>query len=141
MTRIVLSALLVMLFAAPASVSGASANEFGPRDIIPSCHNNTVLKRVVSKLAYANYQFHWGVSIGRITDVYEKPMAINAPDSLITRRYCGGTAWLSDGSHSEVYYLIESSQGFVSIGYSVQSCLPKFDPWRTYDGWCRAIGP
>jgi hypothetical protein len=134
MKRFCLSALFIVLLAAPASAGWS-------RGYLPPCDSGDVLILIRSKFAYADRTFHWGVKIGPITDIYERPMTIRAPKSLIARRYCGGTAWLTDGSRSEVYYLIESRQGFVSIGYSVESCLPAFDPWRTYDGWCRAARP
>jgi hypothetical protein len=59
----------------------------------------------------------------------------------IDRRYCSATAWLSNGETSKVVYLIEATQGFASIGWNVESCLPGYDPWRVYDGWCRSIRP
>ena len=64
----------------------------------------------------------------------------NGP-SWIDRRYCTATAWLSNGKSSEVVYLIEATQGFASIGWNVQSCLPGYDRWRIYDAWCRSIRP
>lgn len=96
---------------------------------------------VKQKFAYADrHTYHWGVRLDSVSDIYELPDQI-VSKSLINRRYCHGTAWLSDGRKSEVVYVVESRQGFASLTFRVQSCLPAYDPWHVYDGWCRSIRP
>jgi hypothetical protein len=134
MKRIALGSLILLLFALP-------ANAWWTRGRAPACDSQEVISRIQSKFAYADRNtFHWGLQIRKVTEVYETPEVIQSA-SLIYRRYCRGTAWLSDGRSSEVYFIVESRQGFASYGFRVQSCLPEFDPWHTYDGWCRAAYP
>ncbi len=119
---------------------GASA-EASWKGYLPPCESGHVLSRIKQKFSYANRNtFHWGAGITSVSNIREVPGLIRN-DSLIDRRYCRGTAWLSDGRRSEVVYLIESQQGFASTGWRVQSCLPAFDPWHVYGSWCRSIEP
>jgi hypothetical protein len=59
--------------------------------------------------------------------------------SNTSRRYCGATADFSDGRSRPVYYLIRDEMGFASVGDGVQFCVPGFDRWRAYNGYCRLI--
>jgi len=120
---------------------GAPAKAWWKNGYLPPCENGHVLARIKQKFSYANRNtFHWGATINSVTNIGEKPEII-LNDSHISRRYCYGTAWLSDGRSSQVVYLIESLQGFASTGWRVQSCLPAFDPWHVYGSWCRSIKP
>ncbi|WP_421723353.1 hypothetical protein [Bauldia sp.] len=136
MKRLCLAALIAFGVTAP-----AEAGWFRGDGYLPECHSRQVLATVAQKFAYANRKtFHWGVKIEAVTDVYEKPEQIQA-HSDIGRRYCRGTAWMTDGSQSEVAYLIETRQGFASVGWRVESCLPAYDEWHVYGSWCRSIRP
>ena len=135
MKRISLAALLVLAFAAPASAWWSRGN-------LPDCDASGVIDQIKIKFLYGDKRiFHTGLWIERVTDMYERPRVVQARKSLIRRRYCSGTAWFNDGSRQQVIYLIESGQGFASMGYAVQSCMPGYDRWHTYDGWCQSIRP
>ena len=108
---------------------------------LPVCDEPGVLSKVVDKFSY--YDSHVigsGLVIANIGDIRETRINVDGP-SRIPRRYCHGTAWLSDGKRSEVVYLIEFQAGFASIHWNVQSCLPGFDPYRVYGSWCHSIRP
>lgn len=108
---------------------------------LPDCGAPQVLGRIAEKFAYADRHVTFtGLAIEHIGEVRESKLD-GGPPGLIDRRYCRATAWMSDGQKSDVAYLIESKQGFASLGWNVESCLPKFDRWRVYDGWCRSIRP
>jgi hypothetical protein len=120
---------------------GAPAQAWWSKGYLPACISGPVVATIKQNFAYADRRtFHWGVGIKSFTGIHETPQQIRSA-SLIARRYCRGTALLSDGRRSEVVYLIESKQGFASIGWRVQSCLPAYDPWHVYDGWCRSAEP
>jgi hypothetical protein len=119
----------------------APAEAFWSRGRTPPCDSPQVIASIKQKFSYADRRtFHWGVAIAQVSDIYESPEVIHN-HSLIKRRFCRGTAWLSDGRRSEVVYLIESKQGFASITWRVESCLPEYDPWHVYGSWCRSIRP
>ncbi len=134
MKRLCLALFLVIIAGVPAKAWYSKGN-------LPTCNSWQVIISIQQKFSYANRKtFHWGVGIKSVTEIRELPDIIR-DHSLIGRRYCRGTAWLSNGRRSEVVYLIESKQGFASIGWRVESCLPAYDPWHVYGSWCRSIEP
>jgi hypothetical protein len=149
MPRIAIGLLLAILsFAGPAGASdyyrapayGGPSHHFW-NGYLPACDQPEVLGRIAEKFAYADrHMLFTGLAIAHIDRIRESDLDVGGP-SLIDRRYCHATAWLSDGRKSEVVYLIESRQGFASITWNVESCLPSFDRWRVYDAWCRSIRP
>ena len=108
----------------------------------PACDDWSVLARVTEKFAYQDrHVAHEGLSISGINDIREQAPKVGGP-GLVHRRYCSATAWLSNGRKSQVAYLIEGpGLATFSIGWHVESCLVGHDPWRVYDGHCRAIQP
>jgi len=134
MNRVLLAFLIAFGFAAP-------ANAWWNKGKLPMCDAPQVLSSVAAKFRYADRKtFHWGVNISEIRDIYETPEVIDNT-SLIGRRFCRGTAWMTDGRSEEVAYLIETKQGFASVTWRVESCLPAYDPWHVYGAWCRSIKP
>lgn len=108
---------------------------------LPVCDEPHVVSKVVDKFAYYDaHVIHSGLAIAQIDGIRETELDVAGP-SLIPRRYCRGTAWLSNGERSQVVYLIEFQTGLASITWNVQSCLPQFDPYRVYDSWCLSIKP
>jgi hypothetical protein len=131
-------ALLALLIAFGVS---APAQAWWSKGTLPPCDAPNVVSSIVQKFRYANRRtFHWGVDIARVMDITERPEVIRN-SSLIGRRYCHATALLTDGRREEVAYLVESKQGFVGIGWRVESCLPDYDPWHVYGAWCRSVEP
>jgi hypothetical protein len=136
MIRIAAGLLALAFMAAP-----ASANPSWWRGSLPDCGSPSVLAKVRAKVAYgAPRVLGYHLSIEGIDGIYQDDVDAYGA-GLIDRRYCSATAWLSNGKQSEVVYLIESAQGFASIGWNVESCLPGYDRWRVYDAWCRSIRP
>jgi hypothetical protein len=133
MKRFLLALLVAVGFAAPAQA-------WWTKGRTPPCDSGRVIASIKERFLSAERTFHFGVAINEVSDIYETPEQI-VSHGLIGRRFCRGTAWLSDQSNSDLFYLIESKQGFASIGFRVTLCLPGFDPWHVYDGWCRSIQP
>ena len=57
----------------------------------------------------------------------------------IGRQYCEADVLLSDGESRDIWYLIETDQGFASYGNSVEFCVSGFDRWYVYNGNCRVL--
>jgi hypothetical protein len=108
---------------------------------LPSCDAPSVIATIPERFAYQDANLIGsGIAITGIDRIHEH--AVKAGPGLVDRRYCGATAWLSNGRQSEVVYIIEGPKlGFASIGWHVESCLPAYDPYRVYDAWCRSIRP
>jgi hypothetical protein len=134
MNRVLLACLIAIGFAAPANAWWSKGN-------LPTCDAPGVISSVVAKFRRAEQRtFHWGVQIAQVRDIYETPELIENT-SLIGRRYCRATAIMTDGRAEEVAYLIETKQGFASVTWRVESCLPDYDPWHVYGAWCRSAKP
>jgi hypothetical protein len=152
MLRTLTGALLAAAIAAPAFAAdyGDEAAPYTPpparhglaHGVPPLCDEPDVISRVAGKFAHYDANvIYSGLVIEHIDGIHQTALRAGGP-SLVDRRYCGGTVWLSDGRRSEVVYLIEGRKlGAFSIGWSVESCLPGFDPYRVYDGACRSIRP
>lgn len=57
----------------------------------------------------------------------------------IGRQYCEADVMLSDGESRNIWYLIETDQGFASFGNNVEFCVSGFDRWYVYNGACRVL--
>lgn len=134
MNRVLLAFLIALGFAAP-------ANAWWNKGTLPTCDQPLVISSVMQKFRIADRRtFHWGVEISEIRGVYETPEVIRN-SSLIDRRYCRAVAIMTDGRSEDIAYLIETKQGFASVSWRVESCLPAYDPWHVYGAWCRAAKP
>ncbi|MHA1554703.1 MAG: hypothetical protein ACTSU0_09865 [Alphaproteobacteria bacterium] len=148
MLRFALSVLAVIGFAATAQAADVpyvSAGYHGHANLhqglhyLPACDTPAVLARISERFAYADARIqHTGLAVEHIDGTHQHQLRAGGP-GLIDRRYCGAQAWLSDGQRSEVVYVIEADQGFASLSWSVESCLPAFDKHRVYGAWCRSI--
>jgi hypothetical protein len=119
----------------------ASAYPSWWRGKLPGCDEPRVLAKVQKKIAYgAPRVLGYDLAIETFDAISQDAVKAHGR-SWIDRRSCSATAWLSNGKSSEVVYLIEATQGFASIGWNVESCLPSYDRWRVYDAWCRSIRP
>lgn len=105
----------------------------------PDCGNGSVKARIIENFNWADrVTFYRGIAIRSID--YEQERAIESfGPSPIDRRYCKGRAWLSNGKTNVVYYRIERGMGLAGTGYKVEFCLPGYDPWHVYDGYCRVL--
>ena len=143
MRRILTSLLLVASSSLPAVAADYSVGPAGPGYAGgPSCTAWSVLARVTEKFAYQDARVaHEGIGITSIDNIREEPGRVGGP-GLVFRRYCEGTASLSNGRKAEVAYLIEGpGLATFSLGWHVESCVVGHDPWRVYDAHCRAISP
>ena len=143
MRRILTSLLLVASSAFPALAADYSVGPLGwSYGAGPSCTEPSVLARVSEKFAYQDARIvHEGIGITGIDNIREERGRVGGPGYVI-RRYCEGTAWLSNGRKAEVAYLIEGpGLATFSLGWHVESCVMGHDPWRVYDARCRAIRP
>ncbi|HEY5081683.1 MAG TPA: hypothetical protein VII91_07150 [Bauldia sp.] len=147
MRRILTTLLLVASSTWPALATDYSGGPVGWQKYFstfggPSCDQPSVLARVTEKFAYQDaHVVHSGIGITGIDNIREKPLRVDGA-GLVHRRYCEGTAWLSNGRKAELAYLIEGpALATFSVGWHVESCVVGIDPWRVYDRHCRAIRP
>lgn len=107
----------------------------------PDCYETKVLKSITKRFNKAE-RMTWNRGIDML-DI-SNPHGHNRhgfEDSSISRRYCHAYANLSNGSRHKVYYLIEANMGLAGYGWNVEFCIPRYDPWRIYDAYCRTVRP
>ncbi|MEJ0012544.1 MAG: hypothetical protein WDM94_07945 [Bauldia sp.] len=141
MRRILTSLLFVASLAGTASAAdystGTAYHGWHP---VPACDSFSVTWKISEKFAYQDARLiHSGLSISQLDGIHEKGTG-DVWQSRITRRYCGATAWLSNGKKAEVVYVIEGPHlSAFSKGWHVESCVAGFDPFHVYDANCRSI--
>jgi len=136
------TALLVLA----ALCSGAQATENrayfsmtkDPR--LPACDSASVHSAVAGTLARARADYADGRTITIIEDTTEVRYQENDVSPL-ARRYCRGTANLSDGKLQTVHYKLVEHAGFIGIGWAVEACLSPLDKWRVYGAYCSTTRP
>lgn len=117
------------------SVSTASAGG------LPECGSARLHAKIMSRFAWADRKT-WHRDLDIVTIDRDRQSALrHTGERRITTRYCRARAVLSNGRKSRIYYIVQRRMGFASIGYNVEFCLPGYDRWRVYDGWCRVVRP
>lgn len=107
--------------------------------IFPQCHDASVEHRIMDKFNWAEKNtWRRGFDMTGISQAHEHRTTVWR-NSSVTRRYCMGTAHMTDHSHRSVYFLIEDRGGFVGRTWNVTFCVSGLDPWRNHDGNCRTV--
>lgn len=140
MRRILTSLLFVASLAGSASAADYGSSGYSGWHAMPACDADTVTWKISEKFAYQDARLiHSGLSISGLANIHETGFG-DPWQGLVTRRYCGATAWLSNGKKAEVVYVIEGPHlSAFSKGWHVESCVAGFDPFHVYDAKCRSI--
>jgi len=105
----------------------------------PGCDDKTVLKEIIKRFNQTEEKtWQRGFGIETISRPRQRKL-VQYDNSKIARLYCRGHAHLTNGRHPTVLYVIEGGQGFAGTGFKVAYCVNGLDPWRSFDGSCRAI--
>ena len=117
------------------------------------CAQPWVLKSISNRFRYQvkHVPYLKDVSITEFHRVHEHRYIPAGEERPIARRYCGATVILSDGDNREIWYLIETGQGFATLNRNgllpaslvepdnVEFCVAGFDRWLVYNGACRVL--
>ncbi|WP_243371168.1 hypothetical protein [Microvirga solisilvae] len=108
---------------------------------LPACAEGAVLHNVASNFANKERQF-WNsnaqiLAFEQIEEVAWRPAGLD----YIPRRYCTGTAVVSDGFRHKVNFSIREDLGFIGIGWSTDSCVDGFDRNYAYAPHCKQAAP
>ena len=107
---------------------------------LPDCTAASVQSAVAGTVARARKDYYGGRTILSIDGISEVNNSGNDV-SPIERRYCKGTASLSDGTIQSVHYMVEEHAGFVGLSWNVEACLAPLDKWRVYGDHCSTARP
>ncbi len=109
----------------------------------PHCEDPKVQSRIVSGFRHkARNELHRpDLGIAQIVHIHQNRFEPQKHVDTFTvpRRYCKGTAMLTNGDHRTVWYLIEGGAGFATIGANVEFCVSGFDHWNVYNSYCRVL--
>lgn len=105
---------------------------------LPGCSAASVQRAVQKTVTRAIPSYYNGVQIVDLHKIRDTTFRVNVV-SPVARRYCSGTAKLSDGSRVRVKYLLEAHAGLFGIGWNVETCLTGRDKWYVYGGSCRSL--
>lgn len=107
----------------------------------PACDESAVLNRISAHFDQAEAKY-WDTGI-RMADITQAREAVfdDWDPTIIARRYCNGTAYLTDGKRYSLVYWLRSDQGFAGVGWGVQFCLMGRDQDYAYAPVCKMLRP
>jgi hypothetical protein len=125
---------LLALSCGPAAAQALPASEG-----VPACDDPAVLSDIVERQHWAEaHTWKNGVRIEQITGVHQRYPGTKFV-SAVEHRHCEARAYLGPRRADRLYYVISRELGFASIGWYVDFCMPRHDPYRVYNGDCRVL--
>lgn len=140
-----LSALCVPCLSQARAASWLEKNFWlsGPRydRNMPACDYVPALNRIIQNFHTKEYRF-WNselriVGIENIHETADLPWAAQS----IPRRFCSGTALISDGARHPLYYSIAEDTGMIGMDWGVNFCVEGLDRNWAYNPACRSARP
>jgi len=115
----------------------------GPRydRVIPSCDYPRALDRIIANFHTKEARF-WNseLQILGFENIHETAVLPWAAQS-IPRRFCNGTAVISDGLRRPIYYSIAEDTGMIGMSWGVNFCIVGLDRGWAYNPACRSAKP
>lgn len=136
MTRVLVATVLAAL--GITSLCAAAAPPYVPRT--PACKEGSIVRSVVGRFgAYTPGVVGYRIAIRNISHIRQSRLELRSQYWPVERRYCHARVVTSDGKPRDLWYLIESTFGFASIGSSVSFCVSGLDPWYVNGANCRSV--
>lgn len=141
---ILLSAFSIILSSPSVTVTGAKERFVVPTEIrgvgrLPQCEHPGVLSKISNRFDKASRKYrNSDLTLEKIEDIRETEFVGN-PSDQTDRRFCSAKAYLTDGTHPAVYYLIQEHHSVASIRWGVEFCVSGHDPERAHGADCRSL--
>jgi len=108
---------------------------------IPACDFRPALDRIITNFSTKEARF-WNsqleiVGFENIRETAVLPWAAQS----VPRRFCSGTAVISDGMRRPIYYSIAEDTGMIGMDWGVNFCVIGLDRNWAYGPACRAAKP
>jgi hypothetical protein len=108
---------------------------------LPACADPAVLGDIASSFSTKERRF-WNsdlkiLGFEQVREVAWRPWGLD----YIPRRFCTGTAIVSDGYRHKVNFSIREDLGFIGIGWDTDSCVDGFDRHYAYAPHCKQAAP
>jgi hypothetical protein len=115
----------------------------GPRydRVMPACDYQAALDRIIANFRTKEFGF-WNsdLRLVGVEDIKETAVMPWAAQS-IPRRFCSGTAVISDGQRHPMYYSIAEDTGMIGMDWGVNFCVVGLDRNWAYNPACRSARP
>ena len=115
----------------------------GPRydRSMPGCDYPVALDRIIANFHTTEARF-WNselqiLGFKNIREIAVLPWAAQS----IPRRFCSGTAVISDGLRRPIYYSIAEDTGMIGVDWGVNFCIVGLDRNWAYNPACRSAQP
>lgn len=141
--------LLAAAGSGPASAASIFELNFwlkGPQydAVVPLCDAPSMLSKIQFRFAQKEGRF-WKsdlkiLGFERIREISFRPWAAGAPDA-IPRRFCTGTALVSDGKPRAIHYSISEDTGMIGVNWGVEWCVVGLDRNWAYNPACKLALP
>jgi hypothetical protein len=132
-----------LLPASAASLLELNFYMFGPRydAVVPLCDDPAVLSQISGRFANKESAY-WNsnlqiTGIERVRQVAFRPWAENT----IPRRFCSGTAFISDGKRHTIHYAVNETGGWIAGRWGVEWCVVGLDRNWAFSPACRMARP
>lgn len=145
MYRLLLCVVALFGLSAPAFAGGvivpAEQRHYPFNGEIAPCDDTLVLWKARYHFDDKEYQY-WNppLHITGITDIKEIGYRTNGV-AYIPRRYCLGTAMISDGVPRQIIYQVQQSLGFAGASIGVEMCVVGLDRNFAYSPACSVLRP
>ena len=108
---------------------------------MPACDSAPALDRIIGNFSNKERVF-WNSNL-RIVGVenIRQTAEMNWAAQSIPRRFCSGTAVISDGARHPIYYSIAEDLGMIGMDWGVNFCVVGLDRNWSYGPACRAARP
>jgi hypothetical protein len=108
---------------------------------MPACDYPAALDRIIGDFHNKEARF-WNseLQIVGIENIHQTAVLPWAAQS-IPRRFCSGTAVISDGVKHPIYYSIAEDAGLIGANWGVDFCVAGLDRNWAYGPACRAARP
>lgn len=108
---------------------------------LPACADPAVLNNIASNFEYTERRF-WNsdmkvLGFEQVQSVAWRPWGLD----YIPRRFCTGTAVLSDGYRHKVNFSIREDLGFLGIGWNTVACFDGLDRNYAFAPHCKQAAP
>ena len=146
--------LLAAAFALALALPAAAQEEIGPPSLereffkygppvvlVPAC-DDAIVQRTVRRHFRQAEKTYWktGLVIQDIDGARQTAWRPNGPD-VIPRRYCRGTAVMSDGRRRAIDYSVIEEAGIIGLSWGVQWCVHGLDRHNAYAPGCLMARP
>jgi hypothetical protein len=144
-----LAAAIACWCATPANAASWLEKNFwlsGPNysAVMPLCQDPLVLEKIQFRFAEKERRYWQSdlqiVGFDRIRETAFRAWARGAPDA-IPRRYCSGTALISDARPRTIHYWIGEDTGWLGADWGVEWCVVGLDRNWAYNPGCAMARP